>query len=179
MRIIISAILCLLQYLNLLNVSCNELRPSKCPYCGYKELWIHGHYERKSDRESTKKNNLNPIPILRFFCHQCKRTCSVLPECIPPRRWYLWKIQQQVFEKMLEGTPVKEINETGGPSRWTIRRWMGGLHSKFTEWSSVLRSGFSWLGYESDFSLFWQNCFKELSLSQVMLFLNNEGVIIP
>ncbi|MBK9442558.1 MAG: hypothetical protein IPN53_15175 [Comamonadaceae bacterium] len=30
----------------------------------------------------------NPVPILRYLCNACKHTCSRLPACIAPRRWF-------------------------------------------------------------------------------------------
>ena len=179
MRNIISAILTLLQYLNLLSVQSDNFRPSNCPHCGCSGLWGHGCYDRKSDREFSGENNLNPIPILRFYCRHCKHTCSVLPECIPPRRWYLWELQQRVLQMMLTGISANNISQSELPSRWTISRWMKSLKSRFDEFASYLKSGFAWLGYCSDFTDFWQACFAQMSLSQVMLFLNNQGVIVP
>lgn len=179
MRNIISAITPLLQYLNLLSDHSENCRPSHCPHCGRGGLWGHGYYERKSDRESSGENNLNPIRILRFYCSYCKQTCSALPECIPPRRWYLWEIQQRVLQMMFVGTSANNISQSELPSRWTISRWMKSLKSKFDEFASCLKSGFAWLGYYSDFTDFWQACFAQMPLSQVMLFLNNQGVIVP
>jgi hypothetical protein len=178
MRNIIPNILFLFQYLIALS-NFENFRPSNCPICGCGGLWVHGHYERKCDRTSTGEANLNPIPILRFFCHHCQHTCSVLPECIPPRRWYLWIIQQRVIEKMLIGEPVNCISQSALPSRWTIKRWMNELTSRFVEFAACLKSGFSWLGYCSDFNDFWRACFARMTLSQSMVFLNNHGVIVP
>ena len=81
MRPIITNLMTLLQYQQHLD-SAQIQAPSSCPYCGYANLWHHGHYERKSDREHTGDNLLNPVLICRFYCCQCHRTCSVLPECI-------------------------------------------------------------------------------------------------
>jgi len=179
MRTIISNIPSLLQYLSDLSNNTKDFRPSNCLDCGCGGLWAHGHYSRKSDRDSTGEANLNPIPVYRFYCHYCRHTCSVLPECIPPHRWYLWNIQQQVIQKLLTGESVNRISQTELPSRWTISRWMKSLKSRFDEFASYLKSGFAWLGYFSDFTDFWQACFAQRPLSQVMLFLNNQGVIVP
>ena len=62
--------------------------PERCPHCGQAGLWAHGTYPRKADREGVGDESLNPVAIPRFFCPTCRHTCSRLPECVAPRRWY-------------------------------------------------------------------------------------------
>ncbi len=62
-------------------------RQVNCPHCQATGLWHHGCYHRKADRSEARRN---PVAILRFFCKACLRTCSRLPACIAPRRWYDW-----------------------------------------------------------------------------------------
>ena len=80
-----------------------QFRPKFCPHCGHNKLWPHGTYDRKADRSNSAEPTLNPIKISRYICCKCHRTCSQLPECIPPRRWYLWSIQQTAILLVLMG----------------------------------------------------------------------------
>jgi hypothetical protein len=62
-------------------------RPDSCPHCRLAGLWCHGCYYRKADRSAGVESH-NPVAVLRFLCRSCLRTCSRLPLCIAPRRWY-------------------------------------------------------------------------------------------
>src|SRR5580692_5567047 len=83
--------------------------PDQCLNCGKSGLWLHGCYSRKADRLNAAGASLNPILIQRLFCPDCKKTCSVLPECIPPNRWYLWEVQQMAFLLLLAGKSLRAI----------------------------------------------------------------------
>lgn len=169
MRVIIPGITRLLQHLNEIDQDPERYRPSNCIHCGCGGLWCHGRYERKSDRENESRHTLNPIPIPRFYCPHCRHTCSVLPECIPPRRWYLWEVQQTVLLLLFAGVSATAISQSHAPGRWTIRRWLKNLRERFTEFSACLKSRDSALGYQSDFTPFWQGCFARLGLAKVMI----------
>jgi hypothetical protein len=109
MRPIIANIHHLAQYLRELSLNPEKFKPDFCPTCGLKTLWNHGSYPRNSDRINLASETLNPIKILRYYCPGCKHTCSVLPECIPPRRWYLWSMQYVVLLLVLSGMSYQEI----------------------------------------------------------------------
>lgn len=179
MRAIIPGITRLLQHLTEIKQNPESYRPSNCMGCGCCGLWRHGSYERKSDRESKNSPTLNPIPIPRFYCPHCRHTCSVLPECIPPRRWYLWEVQQTVLLLLFSGLSATAISQSHAPGRRTIRRWLRSLRERFIEFSACLKSKYSALGYQSDFTPFWQDCFERLGLAKAMLFLNHQGIMIP
>lgn len=85
------------EYLEVIKNNPERLHPDYCPRCGFNELHFHGSYDRKPDREGNAETTLNPVPIMRYACLGCHQTCSTLPECIAPRRWYLWSIQQAVL----------------------------------------------------------------------------------
>jgi len=91
MRRIVVGITSLEQHLQTLRQNPEVYRPQSCPDCGFGRLWVHGSYGRKADRIGVGESNLNPIPIPRYRCADCKGTCSRVPECIAPRRWYSWK----------------------------------------------------------------------------------------
>jgi hypothetical protein len=150
-----------------------------CPYCGKTGLWRHGFRYRKSDRENYKKSTLNPIPILRLYCRQCKRTCSVLPECIPPLRWYLWVIQEVIIKLRFSGISYNKISQHVIPSRWTISRWINRLIEKFKTHAFHLKSKWSWLGYKTKVDEFWLALLDKSSLSQAMFFLNSQTIFVP
>ena len=179
MRCILSGILSLTQHNKTLEANSEKFRPSNCLTCGKSGLWHHGHYDRKADYEHSGDDSLNPVSIPRFYCSSCKSTCSVLPECIPPRRHYPWSIQEKVLLSFLDGLSYKSIEQMEKPSRWTISRWMQRLKSQFLVHADQLRSQLASQGRITKFSKFWQSLLNSHQLSSVMLNLNNAGVVIP
>ena len=97
MVVIVPGINTLEQHLQRLATAPEGYRPARCPDCGKAGLWWHGTYDRQADRRGRGQANLNPIAIPRFFCRHCRHTCSCLPECLSPRRWYPWSVQQQAL----------------------------------------------------------------------------------
>jgi len=85
MQRIVAGITTLEQHVETTQKAAEVYRPKSCPHCGLGVVHQHGHYERKADRRAVPPR-LNPIPILRYRCAGCRRTCSRLPECIAPRR---------------------------------------------------------------------------------------------
>ena len=108
MAIILPGINSLVEHLQALQKEPESYRPKKCARCANVGLWCHGCYYRKTDRKDLGEPCLNPIPILRFICPCCHSTCSVLPECIPPRRWYLWEVPQLIFLLLLAGNSINK-----------------------------------------------------------------------
>jgi hypothetical protein len=102
MQRIVAGITTLEQHVETTQKAAEVYRPKSCPHGGLEVVHQHGHYERKADRRA-EPPRLNPIPILRYRCAGCRRTCSRLPECIAPRRWYDWSVQQQVLQQRLNG----------------------------------------------------------------------------
>lgn len=144
-------------------------RPPCCPHCGVSGLWGHGCYFRKADRStSDPTKSLNPVPILRYLCHACKHTCSRLPACIAPRRWFDWFMQQLVLLMLLSGNSVRLCSHCSGRARSTVRRWrdwLGVRGDTFTFW---LRSRFPELGRHPDHDSFWQHVMHTMTLMQAM-----------
>lgn len=179
MREIISGITSLDQYVKMAREAIELFRPKDCVHCKALTPWHHGHYERKADRENVSHETLNPIPIYRFYCAHCHRTSSILPECIPPRRWYLWAVQQIGLLMMLTGqtayTSAKQIKPRGR----TLTRWLLELKKRHLEFQAYLKSWLSRLGYYPEFDAFWQHLLTLTTLSQVMCYLNANGVIVP
>ena len=117
MQRIVPAILSLQQHRDSLEREPVIYWPVACPHCGLATLWGHGCYERKADRRPEPSGSLNPVFIPRFFCQGCRQTCSRLPECIAPRRWYGWAVQQVVLLWLLAGGSLHQAAGQGGMDR--------------------------------------------------------------
>lgn len=179
MACILAGILSLTQHLATIKNNPKKYHLNQCPHCGKSGLWGHGYRYRKSDRENDDRQTLNPIPILRLYCPACKRTCSVLPECIPPLRWYQWLIQQIAMQLALSGMSHNRISQQVKPSRWTISRWMKRLADEFKTHALHLKTKWTWLGYYTSLNDFWSSLLNKISLSNAMLFLNNQNIFVP
>jgi len=165
------------QYQNELSQAGHKFRPKRCPNCQRSALRAHGHYNRKADR--SRNANLNPIQILRFYCPKCRRTCSVLPECIPQKRWYLWQDQEQCLLACFNGCSMAAIARDLLPSRQTITRWLHWVTDRFKEFRPDLSSRFPVLGYESEVLDWWKRLLGKIRLSKAMVILHGIGVNIP
>jgi transposase-like protein len=154
-------------------------RPASCPHCGKEGLWNHGYYHRKADREQRKEERLDPVPIPRYYCKSCARTCSRLPSCIAPHRWYSWAVQQSVIVLLLKGFSFYKAAKCCQPGRRTISRWWHRLEEQFVEHGFHLRNRFPELGRHADFASFWSACFEQMPLADAMAWLDRDGVVVP
>lgn len=179
MQRIVPAILTIHHHRDLLEREPVIYRPSACPHCGLARLWCHGCYARKSDRRPAPSGSLNPVFIPRFYCQDCRQTCSRLPECIAPRRWYGWAVQQAVLLWLLGGGSLHQAARQGGVDRHTARRWWTWLQERGETFGFWLRSRFPELGRAVDFAGFWQGCLAAMPLSRAMAWLDWEGVVVP
>ena len=148
-------------------------RPANCPHCQAAGLWHHGCYHRKADRSEARRN---PVAILRFLCNACLRTCSRLPACIAPRRWYGWAMQQVVLLLLLGGGSLHQGCRQTGRSRSTARRWREWLHARSAQFTFFLRSRLPELGRlpEPDF---WCQVIGCMSLTEAMTQLDQDLVV--
>ncbi len=153
-------------------------RPEACPYCRCAGVWRHGCYHRKADRSAGgDDDSLNPVPVLRFLCRACARTCSRLPACICPRRWYDWAVQQAVLLLLLGGGSLHQCARCSGRDRRTVRRWRDWLRERGEQFSFFLRSRWPELGRAADFESFWRNVIDELSLQHAFALLDRDLVV--
>lgn len=177
MPAIFANILSLVQHITTLKQEPDRYKPSYCACCGMAKPWWHGYYLRKADRTT---GALNPILIPRFFCRHCRKTFSVLPECIPPRRWYLWCVQQLAILHYCLGGSLRASSASSGPSRSTCRRWLQRLTDQFSIHRSVLLERFPALGRCAEtLQTFWQAVCGEISFAKAMCFCHQANVSIP
>lgn len=160
----------------------------RCPTCRILDaLHIHGSYDRYPDRPVVVgKTPLNPLKILRYICKyvECKKTCSFLPECIPPRRWYIWKVQQNVIQRYLNGDTWDKINAATMVPVKTCKRWCKWLVAKHNNYALILKNVAgnlkeALLDCANDTKQFWRICFTHTSLDRAMLLCHQAGVGTP
>jgi hypothetical protein len=179
MPCIVSDIESLSQHLETVKDTPETYRQEKCPFCGKAGVWRHGRYCRKSVGQRSTENLTKLIEILRFFCHSCKKTHSVLPECLPPKRWYSWAVQELVLISLLLGGNFQKANCLFSISRSTCRRWWHRLQEKFLVFAASLHTYIFGLGTQSDFKSFWLLCFDKVNLSRAMFLCHQQGIDIP
>ena len=177
---IVSGITSLQQHFETLHSAPEAYRPTQCSHCGLAGLWRHGCYYRKADRRPASDDEcLNPAPIPRFLCPGCRCTCSRLPSCIAPHRWFSWLLQQQVLQYLLIVDSLHGCAAKFGICRSTVRRWRNWLQSRTTDFEFFLRSRFPEWGRATDRNSFWRGCLDDMPLSEVMASLDHDGVDIP
>lgn len=180
MTLILPGIFSLLQHLMTLRGDPELYRPDRCS-CGHTRLWCHGCYTRKPDRKDLCESCLNPVPIPRFYCPECGCTCSMLPECIPPRSWYPWEVRQAIFLLLLAGNSLRRTDALNGSrvSRKTIKRWWRRLGDRHSILSLNLLPYFPCLGRHAGFTAFWRALLALRPLSSAMTLLHAEMVAVP
>jgi len=178
MNRIVGSITSLAQHLITVVTDPEQYRPPACPHCGCAGVWRHGRYLRKVDRSAEGAlDRLDPVPVLRFLCRACVRTCSRLPACIASRRWYDWVTQQAVLLLLLGGMSLNGCARCTGRDRRTVRRWRAWLLDRGEQFAFFLRSRLPELGRNADFGAFWRNVIEELSLQQAMVLLDRDLVV--
>lgn len=154
-------------------------RLEQCPCCGKANPWRHGTYPRGSDRINKSSESLNPILIQRYYCPACRKTSSALPECIPPRRWYLWDMQSIALLLYLAGNTISAIESEIIPSRQTISRWIKRFQEQYRLYKDVLCGHFIELAQTNSMAAFWQNTLKIINLGEALRLCHVAGVVIP
>lgn len=177
MHRMVSAIVSLPQHLIAIQYTPELYRPANCPHCGLGRLWRHGCYLRKADRQLPAARSLNPIPIPRYCCAGCRHTCSRLPGCLAPRRWYDWAVQQRALLALLSGRSLRAVSLLTGLPRQTLRRWHHWLSAQHEPFAFALRSRFPELGRAAGFSEFWQTCWQTRPLANTMAWLDQQMTI--
>ena len=163
----------------LLNSNPERYRPAHCPSCQSSNIWSHGHYLRKPDRGLKSGGRFNPMMILRYFCAKCGKTCSRLPQCIAPRRWYIWFVQQWVLKALLKGGSLNEISQKSPPSRRTLRRWRQWLMDRSDTFRFHLATLYPEWERQTGFEGYWLEAWDASNLSSLMTTLDRHGVTVP
>ena len=174
---IVGSVTSLVQHLIAVATNPETYRPAACPHCRCAGMWRHGCYRRKADRGAGGGESLNPVPVLRFLCRACERTCSRLPACIAPRRWYDWLVQQAVLLLLLGGGSVCQCARCTGRDRRTVRRWRDWLCERSEQFAFFLRSRLPELGRWAEFESFWRNVIDGVSLQHCMVWLDRDMVV--
>jgi transposase-like protein len=155
-----------------------DYRPEKCPHCNHTHLWYHGHFTRKPRGDS----DIKEVKVPRWRCTDCRRTFSVLPSCVPPRRWYLWSVQQALLVCLLSGATQEQCAEDLahlGPALCTIQRWWRWLKRKNNDFSHYLRSFKPEWGRTADWREFWRVAMADEPMRELMAYLAAQGLTIP
>jgi len=176
---ILPRILSLCQYKFEIDINPEQNRPDKCVYCGKAHPRRHAKYQRKAERDAASAGSRSPVFIQRYYCSACGRTTSALPECISPRRWYLWEIQQGALILSLLGKSAYAIAKEIIPSHHTISRWVARFHEQFILHKDTLCVHFGDLGRTCGLAEFWQACFEKITLGAAMRLCHVAGVFIP
>lgn len=121
------------------------VRPPACPNCGAAagvpgalNLIGHGTYRRQVLGLADSPTLV--IAVRRVLCRACRRTTSVLPDELHPRRWYAGAaILLAVVLSLLRGQAADDVRRAvGGQSetrRWrTLERWKRQLLAPLWRW---------------------------------------------
>ncbi|MDQ6951803.1 MAG: hypothetical protein Q9M26_09070 [Mariprofundales bacterium] len=122
------------------------------------------------------------MKVFRYLCHyqDCGRTCSCLPECIPPRRHYLWDRQQAALVLVMLGKSIKAIIPPfSRPSLRTINRWKKRLFAKYNEHHLHLCSRYPELGKCATIESFWIACFEQVGMMRASFDIHQAREAIP
>jgi hypothetical protein len=124
--------------------SVDDLRPCACPLCGEpsrrpgERLGIVGHGTYL--RQVLRAGKALLVRVRRYLCRACRRTISVLPEALLPRRWYAaGVILLALVLSLLLGVTAAEVRgrfaEPGETRGWkTLDRWQRQLLAPLWSW---------------------------------------------
>ena len=177
MKRIVASVTTLEQHVEAIRQTPEIYRPLCCPHCGVRRIWRHGSYTRKADRRHQGESSLNPVPILRYCCADCRRTCSRLPRCIAPRRWHDWSVQQGVLDGLLNGYSQHHCAHADAPDRRTVGRWWHWLQERGQVFEFHLRSRLPELGRVFGFNKFWRQVLDTMGLAAAMALLDQEMIV--
>lgn len=176
---IVADILSLMQYTKSMEEEPERCRPDRCCNCGRANPCFHGCYPRKADRTNPHERTLNPILIQRCYCRGCRKTFSILPECIPRARWYLWEIQEMALALLLGGKSLRATARELAPSRRTLARWYNRFQEQYRLYKDALCNYFVDFARTVGFIDFWQTCLNTITLAKAMRLCHVAGVTVP
>ncbi|MFQ5931307.1 MAG: DUF6431 domain-containing protein [Nitrospiraceae bacterium] len=131
-------------------VSCVEAtRPTNCPLCGEParrpgafRLGIVGHgiYLRQVLGIVEAGAGQCIVKVRRYLCRGCKRTISILPDVLHPRRWYaagviLEALRLHLVEEKSERQIRRHFGVAVDSESWrSLRRWRWQLLLRLWRW---------------------------------------------
>ncbi len=129
--------------------SADELRPAQCPSCGEAagppgalRLVGHGLYQRQLLGLPDALEG-RVIHVRRFLCLACRRTASILPDEIHPRRWYAGAaILVALVEYLIKGVSAARIRAKlgaiPGSRGWrSLQRWRAQFLDSLWFWKAA------------------------------------------
>ncbi len=135
--------------------SVDEMRPPQCKLCGAAagvpgvlSLIGHGLYQRQVRGLLDAPEGVS-ILVRRFLCLACRRTTSVLPDEVHPRRWYAGAaILIALARYLILGWSAEKVRDSIGAAPGTrgwkaVERWTKQLLDSLWFWKA------SELGYRS------------------------------
>jgi hypothetical protein len=88
-------------------------------------------------------------------------------------------LQQQVLQCLLAGCSFHRCAAMFCLCRHTVRRWRNWLESRTPEFEFILRSRLAEWGRAANWKSFWTGCLSSTPLSEVMAWLDFDGLDIP
>ncbi len=85
--------------------------------------------------------------VLRIICPRCRRTFTILPDFLSPRKRYIQDVRQEAILAQLAGIPAEQAAGAAGPPVETVRRWMASFRAIREQAAAALRSLLGQLGY--------------------------------
>jgi transposase-like protein len=154
--------------------------PIHCLRCGSNTFKKNGKYYRKA-HSGNELEVINPTDIQRYYCFGCKHTFSVLPDWLPPKRWYVWAAQENALRALiLLDYSIRMISNRYRMARSTLQRWFGRLKDRFCDHADQLKQVLpNVLGRTEDIFSFWKAWLSSFSLSQAMGQLQAAGIEVP
>lgn len=122
-------------------------RPERCPLCEVIGQMIgNGYYPRKP--LDLTGNLLQLIRIHRWLCRACRHTTSMLPDCLPRYRQYVWAViaavllrrfgRGQTWVQIQAELSTLPADAPLAPSLDSLRRWGQAFASHAQRWLQAL-----------------------------------------
>ncbi|BAD41706.1 MAG: DUF6431 domain-containing protein [Symbiobacterium sp.] len=120
--------------------TCGPDLPLHCPGCGGR-MRRHGRYWRWVFTAHQKAY----IPIYRWWCPGCRKTCAILPDFLKPYARFITLVREAVVRgRVRRGLPWSTLaRRLSSPtvswlSEKTLRRWLVRARALAGEWSQYL-----------------------------------------
>ena len=100
-----------------------HLLPRLCPLCQDDTIIGHGRRLRQAHDDQHER-----IWVRRGICRPCRKTFTVLPNCLAPSGHFTVPCRQQACEQIVGGDTAEQAaphckNPSRSPDASTVRRW--------------------------------------------------------